>query len=79
MSTTVELTPAGVAYAFDHVGDSIVARVAAVGYDAGWPAEYVRTAIVACNDAGTSTVYRPFDPQGDVEPYDVAADWTERA
>ena len=24
-------------------------------------------------------VYRPYDPQGDVEPYDVQADWDERA
>ena len=23
-------------------------------------------------------VYRPYDPQGDVEPYDVQADWNER-
>lgn len=24
-------------------------------------------------------VYRPYDPQGEVEPYDVDADWEERA
>ena len=23
-------------------------------------------------------VYRPFDPQGEVEPFDVQADWKER-
>jgi hypothetical protein len=23
-------------------------------------------------------VYRPFDPQGDTEPFDVQADWEER-
>lgn len=24
-------------------------------------------------------VYRPFDPQGEVEPFDIDADWEERA
>jgi hypothetical protein len=26
---------------------------------------------------GGGSVYRPYDPQGDVEPYDVQADWDE--
>ncbi len=28
---------------------------------------------------GLRYVYKPYDPQGDVEPFDVQADWDERS
>lgn len=36
--------------------------------------EYARLELVP-----ERTVYRPYDPQGEIEPYNVGKDWSERA
>ena len=55
----------------------ISANVRAGRMPAGWtiqPNEYRRLEGITVS----GSVYRPYDPQGDVEPYNVEADWNER-
>lgn len=47
-----ELTMEGLAWAYAHRQESIVARVALVGADSGWPENHVRAAITVCNETG---------------------------
>lgn len=44
-----QLTDAGAWWAVQHARDSIVARIALMGYGAGWPDKHVAGAINACN------------------------------
>lgn len=56
-----ELTTAGLEYARRAAPVSTVARVAILGYGAGWPDNYVRAAVLACNGAGERETSEP-DP-----------------
>jgi hypothetical protein len=43
------LTPEGKAFAEEHADESIVCRVALIGYGSDWPIIYVDAAINTCN------------------------------
>lgn len=53
-----KLTPEGEAWAWAHVQDSLVARVALVAGPNDWPETHRRAAIKACNDAATAELRR---------------------
>jgi len=51
--TRATLTAEAIAWIAQHT-DSLVARVALMGYDQGWPTAHVTTAIHACNKAAAT-------------------------
>lgn len=64
----VTLTPAGRAFAECHAEQSVVARVALTN-DEGWPTEYRRVAVEACNTMARENKHPADDfPLTDAKP-----------